>query len=391
MSHKRKRSPNFYEKKNSDYQITDDESDEVRKRIRALFKTFYGYTDDNNPFGDPELSKPFIWKKKILKLKSQGLEPKLDSATVILKLKICKKEIERSRKRRLERDEKKESIEQQRNSTLKEKEELNYEEWKAKDDKFHLAQEKLRTEIRIKQGREKPVDFINKVALIWRGLYQIPVDFFEIPEYQQPFLLYELLDAESLKELYSELKTQLAIDRERLANRKFVCFFIDIASNFKQFHDLNEQDLEEFVIYWESMIVIIESYIFPEKNIKNLAPELREEIEKILSKKTYDELDELEVEIQKNMDDQVMSLDIQFWSNVLYNLRIHRCKMVIDDLYLGFKNRNSEVLDGLKKSADQLARTTLTNIGHTKIIYEEEGCLSPVMYESDEELRKLCH
>ncbi len=94
-------------------------------------------------------------------------------------------------------------------------------------------------------------------------------------------------------------------------------FSIDIAKNFKQTHDLNEQDLEIFDKYWESIIVIIESYIFPEKNIKNLAPELREEIENILNEKTNEELDALELEIQQHMDDQVISSDIQFWSNVL--------------------------------------------------------------------------
>ncbi len=123
-----------------------------------------------------------------------GLEPKTDSATVILKLKICKKEIETTRKRRLEREEIKESIERESILYQKEKEALNYEELRLKDEKFHLAQEKLRTEIRIEQGREKPVDFINKVALIWRGLYKIPNDFRENPEYQQPYLLYQLLE-----------------------------------------------------------------------------------------------------------------------------------------------------------------------------------------------------
>jgi hypothetical protein len=72
-------------------------------------------------------------------------------------------------------------------------EEKKYEEWREKDEKFHLAQEKLRTEIRIKQGREKPIDFIHKVLMIWKGFFPIPSDFLEIPEYQQPYLMYDLL------------------------------------------------------------------------------------------------------------------------------------------------------------------------------------------------------
>ena len=171
LNHKRNRIHNEYSK-NSDSESEGD-CEEVRKRIKALFKTFYGYTDDNNPFGDPELSKPFFWKKKIEALKTKVLEPKLDSQTIILKLNICKKEIERTRKRRLEREEVKESIEHDKNRAIREKEEQTFEEWRQKDEKFHLAQEKLRTEIRIKQGREKPVDFINKVALIWRVMSDV--------------------------------------------------------------------------------------------------------------------------------------------------------------------------------------------------------------------------
>ena len=195
------------------------------------------------------------------------------------------------------------------------------------------------------------------------------------------------------RQLYSELKIQLAIDIERMANKKFVCFYIDIASNFKQFHDLNEEDLKIFIEYWNSMISILESYIYPEKNIKNLAQELRGDIENILNNKTFNELDELENEIVKNMDEQVLSSDIQFWSNVLYNLRIYRCKMKLQVIFESFKLKNIEELDKIKKHSDQLAKTTLGFIPHHEttflINYDDEGNLSPAMYESDEELRKI--
>ena len=277
------------------------EKEESRKKIRALLQSFYGYTDDNNPFGDPDLSKPFVWNKKIEKMRARGLEPYLDIQSLILKLRGVKKDLDKIRKSKLEREENKEKGTDQKMQN-KEVDEQIFDEWKNKDEKFHLAQEKLRTEIRIKQGREKPVDFIHKVLMIWKGFFKIPVDYFEIPEYQKPYLLYDLLDAENIKELYNELNIQLAIDRERLANKKFVCFYIDIASNFKQSHDLSEDDLKEFIEYWSAMIIILESYIFPEKNIKNLEVEMREAIDETLKGRTFNELDEIEKELEKSDD-----------------------------------------------------------------------------------------
>lgn len=368
------------------------EKEEGRKKVRALLQSFYGYTDDNNPFGDPDLSRPFIWHKKIQKMRNKGLEPFLDIQSLILKLRNVKKDLERIRKNKLQRDEMKENQNEQKNQT-KETEEQIFDEWKNKDEKFHLAQEKLRTEIRIKQGREKPVDFIHKVLMVWKGFFPIPNDYFEIPEYQRPFLLYDLLDMESLKELYNELNIQLAIDRERLANKKFVCFFIDIASNFKQSHDISENDLKEFIEYWSAMIIILESYIFPEKNIKNLEPEMGEAIDETLKNRTFKELDEIEHELEKSLNEQIHSADIQFWSNTLSQLRIHRCKMILDLIFEEFREKNADKLEQMKKQIEMMNKNMLMRIYNNedlaKFYEEEEGNLSPPMYESDEELRKI--
>ncbi len=368
------------------------EKEEGRKKVRALLQSFYGYTDDNNPFGDPDLSKPFVWHKKIQKMRNKGLEPFLDIQSLLLKLRNVKKDLDRIRKNKLQREEIKENQNEQKNQS-KETEEQIFDEWKNKDEKFHLAQEKLRTEIRIKQGREKPVDFIHKVLMVWKGFFPIPNDYFEIPEYQKPFLLYDLLDFDSLKELYNELNIQLAIDRERLANKKFVCFFIDIASNFKQSHDLSENDLKEFIEYWSAMIIILESYIFPEKNIKNFEPEMREAIDETLKNRSFKELDEIEHELEKSLNEQIYSADIQFWSNTVSQLRIHRCKMILGLIFEEFRENNSDKLEEMKKQIEMKNKNMLMRIYNNedlaKFYEEEEGNLSPCMYESDEELRKI--
>jgi hypothetical protein len=228
--------------------------------------------------------------------------------------------------------------------------------------------------------------------MIWRNFYPIPADFLEIPEYQKPYLLYELLDADTLKELYNDLKTQLAIDQERLINKRFVCFYIDIAANFKQHHDISESDLADFLQYWTALICIIESFIYPEKNIKNLDPEIRGQIDEVLKDYTNEkELTELEANIENEMNEKVLSADIQFWDNVLCNLRIQRCQKTLDSLYDKFYNANREKIENLRKLQIQEINASVLeviDVGTTAIKYEEEGNLSPPMYESDEEVRK---
>ena len=59
---------------------------------RSFIQSFYGYTDINNPFGDPDLLSR-LWHKKIQKICSKGLEPFLNIQSLILKLRGTKKDL----------------------------------------------------------------------------------------------------------------------------------------------------------------------------------------------------------------------------------------------------------------------------------------------------------
>lgn len=45
----------------------------------------------------------------------------------------------------------------------------SFEQWKVKEDEFHLEQAILRSKIRIESNREKPIDFLAKVILVIEG------------------------------------------------------------------------------------------------------------------------------------------------------------------------------------------------------------------------------
>ena len=63
-------------------------------------------------------------------------------------------EIEKVKARRAEREREKERLEEERARMFREKELETYEEWKEKENTFHLSQAMLRSKIRIEKGRE---------------------------------------------------------------------------------------------------------------------------------------------------------------------------------------------------------------------------------------------
>ena len=66
------------------------------------------------------------------------------------------------KKRRDEREVERALLEKQRQEHDKEMHDEEYEEWLSKEEKFHLENAKARSLIRVQQGRERPIDLVNK-------------------------------------------------------------------------------------------------------------------------------------------------------------------------------------------------------------------------------------
>ena len=66
--------------------------------------------------------------------------------------------------------------------------------------------EDLRNEIRIKQGREKPIDFFIKVLKIIKNKHQIPPNFLDINTYRHPYEILSMLPEEEQNETLRSIK-----------------------------------------------------------------------------------------------------------------------------------------------------------------------------------------
>ncbi len=120
------------------------------------------YDQNKDDFNDDKHQDTFIWKKKNQKT---GID-KLESDKILLlnrlKQEETQRELEKLKKRKIEREREKEERDRERDSSQRQKESEYHKEWEKQEDSFQLKQVKLRSKIRIEEGRAKPIDLLAK-------------------------------------------------------------------------------------------------------------------------------------------------------------------------------------------------------------------------------------
>ncbi|CAL5350828.1 unnamed protein product [Camellia sinensis] len=189
LERKRKRSSS---KKVTDEDIADYLAKKAQKKALKVAKklksqTVSGYSNDANPFGDSNLNEKFVWRKKIEKDISQGVP--LDMFSIKAEKKKQRErmaEIEKVKKRREERAIEKAQHEEEMALLARERARAEFQDWEKKEEEFHFDQSKVRSEIRLREGRTKPIDILSKQLN--------PLDDFDI-EINEPYMVLKGFDS----------------------------------------------------------------------------------------------------------------------------------------------------------------------------------------------------
>lgn len=133
------------------------------QRIADLF----GYTAENNPYGDTNLHETFVWRKKIQREIETGVRTAAPTKAEHRRERDeLMGEIERARDRRVQREKEREETERLRAEEARLKDAQQYHDWEAKEEEFHTAQVRQRSIIRMREARERPVDILAKNILL---------------------------------------------------------------------------------------------------------------------------------------------------------------------------------------------------------------------------------
>ena len=235
--------------------------------------------------------------------------------------------------------------------------------------------EELRNDIRIKQGREKPIDFFIKLLKILNGKYPIPHNFLDIDIYRHPFELLYMLSKEEKNEVLRNIK-----------------YHFDIHSTIQDYQNVSKK-------YWTSIYYL--THFISDDSRKELLK--NEDLLALFNHyKTEEELIIAEKEIKDNIKNKLA--DSEFWKDSYCLAKYLKYKKFLEDLYDNFIKLHKNEIEEIKNNENKMLETQmkpnnntlndinnlqLTDNSNNKKKGRRKGSLSPPGYESDEDLRKI--
>ncbi|KAK2814384.1 hypothetical protein FQN49_008204 [Arthroderma sp. PD_2] len=220
--------------------------------------------------------------------------------------------------------------EQTRLNQLQEDEKMR--EWVAQEDTFVLRQAKKKAELRVKDGRAKPIDWLT-ITLRVIDPTRNPLDD-EIADSEldlvEPEGVFEGLSNGQLLHLEKDIDTFLSLETSP-ENRD----------------------------YWKTMKVICQDQI---QKVESSAPEKRAvtsvaaDIDRLLGPKTYDELIALEKQIRRKLDSNE-PIDTDYWEQLLKSLSVWKARAKLKRVYSAvITNRVDELRKQQREEAESVQK-----------------------------------
>ena len=304
-------------------------------QIAAQMSATLGYSNTENPFGDSNLNQKFVWVKKRELDAKKGLTARERFERDTERRRETELELEKLKQRRKEREEDQLLREQEQRRMQREQDRLALGDWTTRENDFHLEQAKLRAQIRVKEGRAKPIDVLainlslssdSKLAAEFDAL-GLEVDLTE------PYLIFNNLTVEEVKELHKDIQMYLILEKDP-TNKQF----------------------------WEAMMVVCNdelhkldaSFVSQRSGISS---DVAKDIDKMLSSKTPEQLDVLQRQIEKKLSGGG-PVDIDYWEGSLKGIVIWKAKARLRDMHTQMIRKQLELLKERGNDVDEQRKET---------------------------------
>mmetsp|Transcript_44369 Transcript_44369/g.73606 ORF Transcript_44369/g.73606 Transcript_44369/m.73606 type:complete len:610 (-) Transcript_44369:413-2242(-) len=318
--HKHKHKHKSREKELAKLKETDEEKRarrQAKKAAKALKREEQsqvgGYTNEANPWNDPNLSEQFAWGKKQEKDRARGIPDFASKEAQKRKREELEAELRKVKYAREQREAEKEAFEEERRMLDREREQMAFVDNEKREDEFQFAQSKERAKIRSKEGRARSIDLVcESLTLFDDGM--TPERALEI-ELMDPMTVFHHLSVRELRELDGDIASYGELDL------------------------VNE-------VFWDAMRHMCKHQLHAAesrgRHVHGMHAEVQSDIDNMLSGKSCAELDKMHKQITQRLQSDE-DVDTDYWESVLVRLRLANAKAALASTYKNLRRRRAEI------------------------------------------------
>ncbi|KAI1301741.1 Cactin [Halotydeus destructor] len=288
------------------------EAKDKKRKAESWGDDYSSYTNADNPFGDSDLQNTFVWSKKYEKLGIREISTDEIERENRKKWGENKLELEKVKQRRLEREKEREERQEEVDQSQREKELAHFKEWEKQEDGFHLRQAKLRSRLRIKDGRAKPIDKLARYFDVHavkqehekeeeeKNRDQEEDEYYSGIEMREPYIILNGLRRSDLEDLLEDVKVYMKLDR----------------------HD-NSHCWRDIQIIVEDELGKLRNYGASVDRREGINAAVSADVSLIFDGKTPDQLAALQKQIETKIRSGDEGVDISYWETLLSKLKAH--------------------------------------------------------------------
>ncbi|PIA54876.1 hypothetical protein AQUCO_00901049v1 [Aquilegia coerulea] len=280
----------------------------------------------------------FVWRKKIERDVAQGLP--LDMLSIKAEKKRQRErmaEIEKVKKRREERAIEKAQREEEMAMLARERARAEFQDWEKKEEEFHFDQSKIRSEIRLREGRTKPIDILSKHL---NGADDFDVDI------NEPYMVLKGLTVSELEELRADIKLHLDLDRATPTHIEFWEALM-VVCDWELAEARRKDALDRARVRGEEP----PAELLAEQ--RGLHSSVEVDVKNLLQGKTYKELEVLQFQIESQMRSGTAKV-VEYWEAVLKRLHIYKAKACLKEIHTKLLRGHLQRLEHPSKDEEHL-------------------------------------
>ena len=325
-------------------------------QIAAQLSTSLGYSNTENPFGDSNLGAKFVWQKKREQEVKKGLSNEERMRIEAAKREEAERELEKLKRARKEREIEMQLMEEEQAKMQREADRAALGDWEARENEFQLEQAKRRAQIRIAEGRAKPIDILAmNVSLATDSELASEFDALGVEmEMDEPYHLFQDLTLNEIKELHSDIKLYLTLEKD-----------------------------ETTIPFWQCMMIVCEDELSrhtTDPSTLGVPVSVLADIDTLLASKSLVQLQLLQTQVEAKLASGG-PVDVDYWEALMKSLLVFKAKAKLREMHASMlKKRLEQLKDKMKEEVDKVAQ---------ELVESENVQVADQLSENEEEIEDV--